>query len=233
MKPATVRSIRLGITNSYLIGTPGRYILVDAGLRGWAAYFFRKLGAAGIQPAHIVLILVTHVHFDHVGSLAVIRDRCRCPVAVHAGEARLLRDARVVLPPGTRPAAAGLIRLAGRHPRIVQRLYRFDPVAADILVDRELALEDFGVAARALHTPGHTAGSLTVLTRAGDAAVGDLAVNYHPMGRGPVAPPFADSLEAVGRQWRRLLAEGARWIYPAHGRPFRAQRFLRPGAGCD
>ncbi len=226
MAATTIRAIRLGITNSYLIGAAGRYILVDAGNRGQAAYFFRKLRAMGISPADIGLIVVTHVHFDHVGSLAAIRKGCGCPVAVHASEAGLLAEGRIVLPPGTRPATRGLIGLARRRPRIVERLYRFEPVAADLLIEDQLALDPFGVEARVLHTPGHTIGSLTVLTANGDAAVGDLAVNYYPFGRGPYTPPFADSLEAVGRQWRRLLEMGARWIFPAHGRPFPASRLL-------
>jgi hydroxyacylglutathione hydrolase len=224
MSDAIIRPVRLGITNCYLIGTPGHWVLVDAGNRGWDSFFFLKLRGAGIQPADIRLIVVTHVHFDHVGSLAAIRDRCRCPVAVHADEADLLRQARIVLPPGTRPVSRWLIDLARRHRRIVDRLYRFDPVEAEILVERELALDGFGVAARVLHTPGHTAGSLTVLSAAGAAAVGDLAVNYHPLGAGPFTPPFGDSLEAIGLQWRRLLRDGAKRIYPAHGRPFPARR---------
>jgi glyoxylase-like metal-dependent hydrolase (beta-lactamase superfamily II) len=232
MTDPTVRAIRLGITNSYLIGTHGRYVLVDAGTRGREAYFFRKLGAAGIRPADIGLIVVTHVHFDHVGSLAAIRKRCGCPVAVHASEAPMLREGRIVLPPGTRPYSRWLIGLARRHPWIVERLYRFDPVEADILVEQKFSLDGFGVKARALHTPGHTAGSLSVLTAAGDAAVGDLAVNYHPFGRRRHAPPFGDSPELIRHQWRRLLTLGARQIYPAHGRPFPARRLSDQMAGC-
>ena len=222
--PSSVRTIRLGITNSYLVGAKRRWILVDAGSRGHAAVFFRKLGAAGGRPTDIRLIVITHAHFDHVGSLAAIGRRCHCPVAIHKAEAGLLARGQVVLPPGTRPATRMLLRLARRHPRIVSRWYRFRPVTADIRIDEEFTLQGFGVAARIVHTPGHTAGSLSVLTDAGDAVVGDLAVNYYPFGLGPIAPPFGDSLVIVRQQWRRLLELGARRIYPAHGWPFPADR---------
>ena len=225
--PPSVRTIRLGITNSYLVGAERRWILIDAGSRGHGAYFFRKLGDAGRRPADIRLIVITHAHFDHVGSLAAISRRCQCPVAIHNTEAGLLARGQVVLPPGTRPATRVLIRLARRHPRIIARWYRFTAVTADILVDHEFALDGFGVAARVMHTPGHTAGSLSVLTDAGDAVVGDLAVNYYPFGLGPIAPPFADSLVLVRQQWRRLCQLGARRIYPAHGRPFSADRLRK------
>jgi len=47
--------------------------------------------------------------------------------------------------------------------------------------------------ARVLPTPGHTAGSLTVINASGQAFVGDLAVNYLPGGRGPFWPPLGET----------------------------------------
>ena len=230
MAAATVRCIRLGITNCYLIGGPRRWILVDAGSPGGHETFFRKLGRWAIRPQDIRLIVVTHAHFDHVGSLAAIRQRCDCPVAVHAAEAQLLKAGRIVLPPGTGPFSRRLIALGQRHPRIVQRLYRFDPVVPEILVAHELDLIGFGVEARVLHTPGHTAGSLTVLTASGHATVGDLAFGCRSFGAKRHMPPFGDSLETIREQWRRLGAAGARWIHPGHGCAFPARRLLSAAA---
>lgn len=220
MRPTTVHTIRLGITNSYLVGGPGARVLVDAGVRGGQRRFFRRLNALGVSPAEIRLIAVTHAHFDHVGSLAAIRARCGCPVAAQAGEAGAIERAEIVLPPGTRPATRRLIAMARRHPRIVRRLYRFRATTVDVRVDAELDLAPFGLPARLLRTPGHTAGSLSLVTADGHAFVGDLAVNYLPFGLGPNAPPFGDSLAEVRRQWRRLLGLGVRRIHPAHGRAF-------------
>jgi glyoxylase-like metal-dependent hydrolase (beta-lactamase superfamily II) len=231
MIPGNVHCIRPGITNCHLLGRPRRWILVDAGCRGRHEIFFRGLGRLAIAPRDIRLIVVTHVHFDHVGSLAAIREGCGCPVAVHAAEAGLLREGRIVLPPGTRWWSRRLIASARRQLRIVEALYRFDPVDPEILVEEELDLSGFGVEARVLHTPGHTAGSLTVLTATGHAAVGDLAVNYCPLGAKRYSPPFGDSLAEVERQWRRLWVAGARWIHPAHGGSFPARRL--PGATVD
>lgn len=227
MTGTVIHSIRLGITNCYVAGGPGGWVLVDAGIRGRQGRFFRRLAALGLKPADIRLIVVTHAHFDHVGSLAAIADRCRCPVAVHHLEAPILERADIVLPPGTRPASRRLIAFARRHPRQVGRLYAFSPVSVQIRVDREMSLTPYGLDARLLHTPGHTSGSLSLLTDDGHAVVGDLAVNYHPFGLGPIAPPFGDSLAVIRHQWERLLALGARRIHPAHGRAFAASRLER------
>jgi hydroxyacylglutathione hydrolase len=213
-------TIRLGITWVYLI--PGRtgYLLVDAGPRGKATNFRRALARHGIAPRQIRLILVTHVHYDHVGSLKAIRNDCACPVIVHRAEAAHLVRGHMALPPGTRPLPRMLIALARRHPRLAKRLTCFEAVVPDRIIDGPLDLSPDGFAARVLPTPGHTMGSISVVTASGLAFVGDLAVNYLPGGRGPFYPPFGDSLDTIRQSWRVLGAMGVTRIYPAHGQPF-------------
>lgn len=214
---------RLGLTQVYLLQGASGFLMIDAGPRGKASSFFRSLWRYGIRPGQIRLILVTHVHFDHVGSLHAIQKQCSCPVLVHQAEAELLSRGRVILPPGTQCLTRGLLRLAGQHPRLVHRLFRFDPVSPDETITKPMDLTPFGFDARALPTPGHTPGSLTVITSSGQAFVGDLAVNYLPWG-GPYLPPFGDSLHLIKNSWRTLLNHGATTIYPAHGQPFKAEK---------
>ena len=52
---------------------------------------------------------------------------------------------------------------------------------------------------------------------------GDLAMNGLPMRIGPGMPVFAEDIGAVKESWRLLLTSGARWIHPAHGKPFKAE----------
>jgi glyoxylase-like metal-dependent hydrolase (beta-lactamase superfamily II) len=216
--------IQLGITCVYLLPGMAGYLLIDAGPRGYASVFLRTIRRYGISPKQIRLILVTHVHYDHVGSLQAIQDHCRCPVLVHRAEAERLARGLVVLPPGTQPLARLLIALARRHSRLVKRLLRFDPVMPDRIVETPLDLRPFGFDARILPTPGHTPGSVSVITASGQALVGDLAINYLPGERGPFYPPFGDSRQDIRDSWRTLLDRGARIIYPSHGKPFKAER---------
>ena len=216
--------IRLGITCVYLIPGTAGYLLIDAGLRGKTPVFRRALSRHGISPRQIRLILVTHVHYDHVGSLKAIRSHCACPVMVHRAEATHLARGRMALPPGTRPLPRGLIALAKRHPRLTKRLMSFDAVTPDSLIDGPLDLSSAGFDARVLPTPGHSPGSISVVTPSGQAFVGDLAINYLPGGRGPFYPPFGDSRDQIRASWRRLLALGVKTVYPAHGWPFPARR---------
>ena len=215
---------RLGLTHVYLLPGASGYLMIDAGPRGTAPSFFRSLGRYGIAPGQIRLILITHVHFDHVGSLHAIQKQCNCPVLVHQTEAELLARGRVVLPPGAHLLTRLLIRLANRHPQLVNQLFRFDPVTPDRVISEALDLTPLGFDAHALPTPGHTPGSLTMITASGQAFVGDLAVNYLFGGRGPYWPPFGDSRRLIRDSWQTLRNHGATTIYPAHGQHFRIEK---------
>jgi glyoxylase-like metal-dependent hydrolase (beta-lactamase superfamily II) len=216
--------IRLGITCVFLIPGARGYLLIDAGTRGKAPVFRHALLRHGISPRQIRLIIVTHVHYDHVGSLQAIRCQCHCPVLVHHAEAEHLAQGRMALPSGTRPLTRGLIALAKRHPRLAQKLLRFDAVGPDRVIEGTLDLTPEGFDARIMPTPGHTPGSLSVVTLSGQAFVGDLAINYLPGGRGPFTPPFGESLDQIRESWRVLVDMDVTMIYPAHGRPFEAHK---------
>jgi glyoxylase-like metal-dependent hydrolase (beta-lactamase superfamily II) len=85
-----------------------------------------------------------------------------------------------------------------------------------------LSLSDYGIPGRVLHTPGHSAGSVSILLDSGEAFVGDLAMNKFPLRLSPGLPIFAEDQEAVVRSWSMLLEQGATTVYPAHGGPFSA-----------
>ncbi len=217
--------VQLGTSNAYLIRGDDGCILVDAGNARQEKRFLRHLDQYGLRPEDVRLIVVTHVHYDHVGSLSAIKSACRCPVMVHEKEYRLLKEAGFVVPQGTNLQGKGAIFMANRlvgYPTVAKGL-KFAPVEAEIVVSGEVSLEKFGVAGKVVPTPGHSAGSLSVLLADGQAFVGDLTVNYIPLGLGSVFPPFAENADELLESWMTLLEAGAKTIAPAHGRPFSAE----------
>ncbi len=214
--------IPLLASNAWLVPAGEGVVLVDAGVPGMAGRLFGALAQHGVRPEAIRLIVISHVHYDHVGSLRAVQARSGAPVMVHAVEKDLLAHGKVVVPGGTNLYGVAATTLLKGMVRALP--VRLAPCRAEHVVSGGESLADFGLEARVLHTPGHTAGSITVLCSNGDAVVGDLAVNHYPFGRGPIYPPFADDGQAVYASWRRLLEAGATRIYPGHGAPFPAGR---------
>ena len=211
----------LGNANAFAVRDRRGVLLVDAGWPGREEELLRRLKALKIFPEEVGLAVVTHVHYDHVGSLAAFREAAGCTVAVHAAESPLLARGDVVLPPGTGCMGRGLIAVGGVLSRLFPAATRYRPVAADLIVTEEMSLETYGVAGRIVPTPGHTKGSLSVLLDDGSALVGDLAFNVFPWG-GPIFPPFAEDVPRLLESWRALLSRGAKTIYPGHGGAFSA-----------
>ncbi|MER5699917.1 hypothetical protein ACWDBO_51700 [Streptomyces mirabilis] len=98
-----------------------------------------------------------------------------------------------------------------------------------MLIRGETHLSDFGVEARIMPTPGHTAGSVSVLTttatwwpetswppRSWDSATGRAA-----------NPPFHDDRLSNLASLRRMLALGPTKLHVGHGAPLDPERVAR------
>lgn len=216
-------TIRLGTCNTYLIPGNKGFILIDAGNRNKGATFKRRLKSLSITPGDIRLIVITHVHFDHVGSCLAIKSLTQAKVMVHQAERDLLEKGVVVIPPGITP----FHRIAGvLGNRYFKHFFQFPAVPVDIGTLYKTSLEDFGIDGIVIPTPGHTRGSLSVLLKSGEAFVGDLAVNYFPLGIGGYLPPYGENIPQILSGWETLLKAGAKIIYPGHGFPISAARLI-------
>ncbi len=221
----TVVQINLGQVNVFIVRGQDGCILIDAGNPDSADVILEKLKEHDITPGDVRLILITHGHIDHFGSAAALRERTGAPVAVHALDANDLRQ-------GTNQQdslrqAGWLVRLLMRTPGL-KNLFGPDtipPCPPDVEFEgQETRLDEYGVAARVILTPGHTHGSVTLLTDGGEAIVGD-SVMGKMMGmlRKPGPPIVAYDVEQNRQSMRRLLDLSPHTVYAGHGGPFVAQ----------
>lgn len=215
------------MVNAHLIRGPRGCILIDAGLPGSERKVGKVLSTQGLSFKDITLIVVTHAHVDHAGSAARIRQLSGAPIVGHTGD---LAHFRRELPMTFCPTGwAG--RLFLRAPLIYQPYREFTP---DILLadDDVLDLSPYGIPGRIQHTPGHTAGSLSVALATQEVLVGDLIASGILIGglvriKHAIRPPFEESPRAVGIALQRLLDAGGENFYMGHGGPLTATAVRR------
>ncbi|MFE2366566.1 MBL fold metallo-hydrolase [Streptomyces virginiae] len=208
--------------NAYLL-LGRRPVIVDAGTPGSGRRIAEQVASHGVDPADVSLIVVTHGHIDHFGSAAELHRLTGAPVAGHVADLGPFRTGRArepYLPTGR------MGRLMARNKNLHLRVEPFEP---GVLVTGETDLDDFGVAARIMPTPGHTAGSVSVLTGEGDLVAGDLIANsfFGLIPGRPANPPFHDDPLLNLASLRRMLDLNPTRLHVGHGTPLEPDRVRR------
>lgn len=218
---ATVLPVKLSFSNAYFV-IGRRTVLVDTGMPGEEAKLLRAARQAGIKPTDVSLVLHTHGHVDHAGGTAALIGRLPIPTAVHPADAPLLESGRM-----------GTLRPLRLEARLIKPLVDkpFPPVRPDVLLDASFDLAEYGLDGRVLHTPGHTAGSVSLLLPDGAAIVGDVLMGGYMggnlLGTRPNYHYFADDLPMLRASLQALLDAGVQTFYVGHGGPLRRDDVAR------
>jgi glyoxylase-like metal-dependent hydrolase (beta-lactamase superfamily II) len=220
--------LNLGTTTVYLLKGRDGYLMVDTGYAQDYDAFREGLARLGIALDEIKTLLLTHGHDDHAGFAARVLAATGARVIAHRDAAPALRRGRMT-PKGIRFLNARVFVLATLNMLVVQRGFNYPPVPLDagaILLDGDDddVLRRLGFDARVMTTPGHTPGSISVVTDRGDVLCGDAVMSFLPITGARLRPIFLSDREAVFASWRKMLDRGATTIYPAHGPPVPAAR---------
>ncbi len=218
---AQIVRVPLGRANAYFVISEGQALLIDTGIRRNEQKIVQASGNLGLSPSNIRLIIITHTHYDHCGSLKALKDMTGAGIVVHHSEATCLKEGYGGFPKGT-TRLTKVISLIGRT--IGKHLGGYAPVSPDITISERFGLEEYGMDGYILPTPGHTLGSISVIIANRHAIVGDTLFNIF---RKSVFPPFADDQEELLRSWRKLYDTGCTYFYPGHGNPFGREKLRR------
>jgi len=216
---AIIHKIPLGFDNVYVLKDNG-VVMIDSGDPKKGKTFLKELEKVGINPNEIQLIILTHGHWDHIGSAAEIKKLTGAKVVLHQNEKHWLEESLKPMPPGI--TTWGKISTKLFSWTIVPFVH-IEPTKIDIVLQEEtFALEEYGISGKIVYTPGHSSGSVSVLLDSGEAFVGDMAMNKFPLCLSPGMPIYAENLQLLIKSWQTLLDEGVKTVYPAHGDPFSA-----------
>ena len=178
----------LGV-NSYLLIGDGEGIVIDPGAEG-------ERILALIQRSGVVVryIVNTHGHFDHTGANGFIKGRTGAELAIHGEDIELLKGL---------PHQASLFGLSSPP----------SPEPDLVLKDGD-TLRVKGLVVKAIHTPGHTKGSISLLTN-GAVFTGD-TIFAGSVGRTDLPGGSYEELMRSIRE-RILTLPDNTTIYPGHG----------------
>ena len=103
----SIYPIQLGVDHCYII--QGREcIMIDGGAPNQIDKFKKRLSALPLKPQDIRLILLTHGHWDHIGSVRDIKEYTGAQLALHKREkdrkSTRLNSSHIPLP--RRPSSA-------------------------------------------------------------------------------------------------------------------------------
>jgi glyoxylase-like metal-dependent hydrolase (beta-lactamase superfamily II) len=231
--PVPIPHSPLRYVNVYALGLSGGGIgLIDTGWEsdeGWTA-LNHGLGELGASMADVRGVLVTHMHFDHIGLAERVRAASGAWIALHPA------DAELVASPRQRDAALSvssevdfLTSLGADREEAIDDVgpaETHEPYMRIAAADRLLEDGDFadlpGWRLRAVHTPGHTPGHLcfaeekTGLFFSGDHVLPRISPNISTTPFGS-PDPLGDYLGSLSRVTHEAVDE----VLPAHEWRFR------------
>lgn len=222
-----VEWLPFSIVNAYMIGTRENWVLVDAGMPTSTRMVLKAVKKVfdDMPPKAIIL---THGHFDHVGALRTLLKKWNAPVYAHGLELPHLTG-RAYYPHPDPDAGGGMMTklspLFSNAP--IDLGHHVHALPADGTLP---FLEDW----RYLHTPGHSAGHISLFRDkdkvlvAGDAFITTRQESIFSALTKPLeihGPPmyFTPDWNSAGDSVEKLAALEPNLALTGHGKPMRGE----------
>ena len=203
----------LASVNCYLVKTDTTFILIDTGPSNKRIDIEKRLESAGCKPGSLKLVLITHGDSDHTGNAAYLCDKYGTKIAMHRDDSGMVEQGDMSF---------------NRKPNIIVKilfsllffgLNKSDRFKPDIFVEDGQDLSNYGFHAKVIHIPGHSKGSIGILTADGDLFCGDLITNTNK----PSLNSIMDDKVAANASFKKLQSLELKTVYPGHGEPFSLQ----------
>ncbi len=184
--------------------------LIDSAVAGAETIIFDYLRQNGRDPQEIAMVILTHSHPDHIGSVKAIKEATNCQIAACSTEKDWIEDTELQF--AERPVP-GFRTLVG------------GPVTVDrLLVDKETVSLGQGIDCQVMYTPGHSRGSLSLVFNHEQTIItGDALPLPNDL---PIYEDLVASIESIRRlqKTKNIKSLLSSWEDPLHGSALIAQR---------
>jgi len=219
MKKDDVTIIQMTFVNAFLVKVKEGFILIDTGLAMHWEKLESELMSAGCLPDKLKLVVITHGDFDHTGNCARLQEKYKSKIAMHKDDLLMVEEG-VSVKRKVRTLRAKIFVILRRLKR---RKFTFDKFKPDILLTDGQDLKEYGFNATIIHIPGHTKGSIGIITDDGSLFAGDIFTNR----RKPDTATYIENSGELKNSLSRLKKMNIKTIYPGHGNPFEMESIIR------
>ena len=216
IRTITTPFIARASVNCYLVRISNGFILIDTGRTNKRNAIEKELESADCHPGNLKLIILTHGDFDHSGNAAYLGKKFGSQIAMHQGDSGMVEHGDMLW---NRSKKNILIRIAFK----LFRLGKSDRFKPDLYIDERYDFSENGFDAKVLEIPGHSQGSIGILTSSGELFCGDLLANIEK----PDIWSIIDDSDAAYASIEKLKTLQINTVFPGHGQPFPMNLFKK------
>jgi len=214
-------TINFGGVNCYLVQTDTSFILIDNGFSVKRDLLVKRLEDLGCNPGNLRLIILTHGDHDHTGNSAFLRNKYGAKIAMHADDSVIVEKGDMKWNRKDKPDK---ISLTFRAILLMSHIFKpseFERFKPDIYLDENFDLSYYNFDAKVIHIPGHSKGSIGILTGDGSLFCGDFLYNLF----GKPDTDFCDNIDDFNASVEKLKRYKINTFYPGHGKSFTMEQF--------
>jgi hydroxyacylglutathione hydrolase len=219
--PQDIVTINLGGINCYLVKSTVGCILIDTGISTKRFKLEKELERVGCKTEDVNLIVLTHGDHDHAGNCQYLNKKYGIKIAMHNGDSGMVERGDMNWNRKANPDKISI--LFKMISFLFSRSIKFDTFKPDMYIEDGYDFSVHGVDAKVVHIPGHSMGSIGILTTDGDFICGDLLIN---IGKPSLHFAISDINEA-NSSVEKLKPLEIKTVYPGHGKPFQMELFIK------
>lgn len=227
MENTSFLKIKLSFTNCYFIPIENGYLQIDTSYPSDFEKYLKEINKLNISLEEIKYLFLTHHHDDHAGFLSQLRQKSDFIMIVQENAMPYLKLGKSE--EESRPINKRIKITLGLMGLFHE--YSYPPIGLskkDLIIngDNHSILKKIGIDGKILYTPGHTDDHQALVLSDGYAFAGDIAMNFLRFAGLKRRPIFVKNIDQVFQSWQKLIDNGAKMIYPAHGKPFSSKDLI-------